>query len=162
MPTNKPLEKSIENVLRKAVEDAGGLCLKWTCPGHRGVPDRMILFPGGIIAFVTSKGTMDKQSPDVRRFIAQRAELIGAIRLPNNAFARNANTEVTSDILFLQKRDRPITLEPDWVHMGQTGDGIPVNSYFAEHPEMILGRMAWDDSMYGGRKETACDRKTVV
>ena len=112
--------------------------------------------PGGIIAFVTSKGTMDKQSPDVRRFIAQRAELIGAIRLPNNAFARNANTEVTSDILFLQKRDRPITLEPDWVHLGQTGDGIPVNSYFAEHPEMILGRMAWDDSMYGGRKETAC------
>ena len=112
--------------------------------------------PGGIIAFVTSKGTMDKQSPDVRRFIAQRAELIGAIRLPNNAFARNANTEVTSDILFLQKRDRPITLEPDWVHLGQTGDGIPVNSYFVEHPEMILGRMAWDDSMYGGRKETAC------
>ena len=112
--------------------------------------------PGGIIAFVTSKGTMDKQSPDVRRFIAQRAELIGAIRLPNNAFARNANTEVTSDILFLQKRDRPITIEPDWVHLGQTGDGIPVNSYFAEHPEMILGRMAWDDSMYGGRKETAC------
>ena len=112
--------------------------------------------PGGIIAFVTSKGTMDKQSPDVRRFIAQRAELIGAIRLPNNAFAQNANTEVTSDILFLQKRDRPITLEPDWVHLGQTGDGIPVNSYFAEHPEMILGRMAWDDSMYGGRKETAC------
>ena len=76
--------------------------------------------PGGIIAFVTSKGTMDKQSPDVRRFIAQRAELLGAIRLPNNAFARNANTEVTSDILFLQKRDRPITLEPDWVHLGQT------------------------------------------
>ena len=112
--------------------------------------------PGGIIAFVTSKGTMDKQSPDVRRFIAQRAELIGAIRLPNNAFARNANTEVTSDILFLQKRDRPITIEPDWVHLGQTGDGIPVNSYFAEHPKMILGRMAWDDSMYGGRKETAC------
>ena len=112
--------------------------------------------PGGIIAFVTSKGTMDKQSPDVRRFIARRAELIGAIRLPNNAFARNANTEVTSDILFLQKRDRPITLEPDWVHLGQTGDGIPVNSYFAEHPEMILGRMAWDDSMYGSRKETAC------
>ena len=112
--------------------------------------------PGGIIAFVTSKGTMDKQSPDVRRFIAQRAELLGAIRLPNNAFARNANTEVTSDILFLQKRDRPITIEPDWVHLGQTGDGIPVNSYFAEHPEMILGRMAWDDSMYGGRKETAC------
>ena len=112
--------------------------------------------PGGIIAFVTSKGSMDKQSPDVRRFIAQRAELIGAIRLPNNAFARNANTEVTSDILFLQKRDRPITIEPDWVHLGQTGDGIPVNSYFVEHPEMILGRMAWDDSMYGGRKETAC------
>ena len=112
--------------------------------------------PGGIIAFVTSKGTMDKQNPDVRRYLARRAELLGAIRLPNNAFARNANTEVTSDILFLQKRDRPLDVEPDWVHLGQTDEGIPVNAYFAEHPEMVLGRMAWDDSMYGNRKETAC------
>ena len=112
--------------------------------------------PGGVIAFITSKGTMDKQSPEVRRYIAQRADLLGAIRLPNNAFKANAGTEVTTDILFLQKRDRPIVHEPDWVHLGQTEDGIPVNSYFAEHPEMVLGKMAWDDSMYGNRKETAC------
>ena len=99
---------------------------------------------------------MDKQSPEVRKYIAQRAELLGAIRLPNNAFRANAGTEVTSDILFLQKRDRPIDIEPDWVHLGQTADGIPVNSYFAEHPEMVLGTMVWDDSMYGARQETAC------
>ena len=112
--------------------------------------------PGGIVAFITSKGTMDKQSPDVRKYIAQRAELLGAIRLPNNAFKANAGTEVTSDIIFLQKRDRAIDIEPDWVHLGQTEDGIPINSYFADHPEMVLGRMAWDDSMYGARQETAC------
>lgn len=112
--------------------------------------------PGGVIAYITSKGTMDKQSPEVRKYIAQRAELLGAIRLPNNAFRANAGTEVTSDILFLQKRDRPIDIEPDWVHLGQTADGIPVNSYFAEHPEMVLGTMVWDDSMYGARQETAC------
>lgn len=112
--------------------------------------------PGGVVAFITSKGTMDKQSPEVRKYIAQRAELLGAIRLPNNAFRANAGTEVTSDILFLQKRDRPIDIEPDWVHLGQTADGIPVNSYFAEHPEMVLGTMVWDDSMYGARQETAC------
>lgn len=111
---------------------------------------------GGVVAFITSKGTMDKQSPEVRKYIAQRAELLGAIRLPNNAFRANAGTEVTSDILFLQKRDRPIDIEPDWVHLGQTADGIPVNSYFAEHPEMVLGTMVWDDSMYGARQETAC------
>ena len=112
--------------------------------------------PGGVVAFITSKGTMDKQSPEVRKYIAQRAELLGAIRLPNNAFRANAGTEVTSDILFLQKRDRPIDIEPDWVHLGQTADGIPVNSYFAEHPEMVLGTMVWDASMYGARQETAC------
>ena len=112
--------------------------------------------PGGVVAFITSKGTMDKQSPEVRKYIAQRAELLGAIRLPNNAFRANAGTEVTSDILFLQKRDRPIDIEPDWVHLGQTADGIPVNSYFAEHPEMVLGTMVCDDSMYGARQETAC------
>lgn len=112
--------------------------------------------PGGVVAFITSKGTMDKQSPEVRKYIAQRAELLGAIRLPNNAFRANAGTEVTSDILFLQKRDRPIDIEPDWVHLGQTADGIPVNSYFAEHPEMVLGTMVWDDAMYGARQETAC------
>lgn len=112
--------------------------------------------PGGVIAFITSKGTMDKQSPEVRKYIAQRAELLGAVRLPNNAFKANAGTEVTSDILFLQKRDRPIVTEPDWVHLGQTDEGIPINHYFAEHPEMVLGTMAWDDSMYGNQQETAC------
>lgn len=112
--------------------------------------------PGGVVAFITSKGTMDKQNPDVRRYIARRAELLGAVRLPNNAFKANAGTEVTSDILFLQKRERPIDDEPDWVHLSVTEDGIPLNAYFAEHPEMVLGRMAWDDSMYGSRQETAC------
>ena len=113
--------------------------------------------PGGVIAFITSKGTMDKASPDVRRYIAQRAELLGAIRLPNNAFKANAGTEVTSDILFLQKREHPIDIEPDWIHLGQTADGIPINSYFAEHPDMVLGKMAWDKSMYGNEKETTCE-----
>ena len=112
---------------------------------------------GGVIAFITSKGTMDKASPDVRRYIAQRAELLGAIRLPNNAFKANAGTEVTSDILFLQKREHPIDIEPDWIHLGQTADGIPVNSYFVDHPDMMLGRMQWDKSMYGNEKETTCE-----
>ena len=113
--------------------------------------------PGGIIAYITSKGTMDKASPDVRRYIAQRAELLGAIRLPNNAFKANAGTEVTSDILFLQKREHPIDIEPDWIHLGRTADGIPVNSYFVDHPDMMLGRMQWDKSMYGNEKETTCE-----
>ena len=113
--------------------------------------------PGGMIAFITSKGTMDKASPDVRRYIAQRAELLGAIRLPNNAFKANAGTEVTSDILFLQKREHPIDIEPDWIHLGQTADGIPINSYFVDHPGMVLGRMQWDKSMYGNEKETTCE-----
>ena len=113
--------------------------------------------PGGVIAFITSKGTMDKASPDVRRYIAQRAELLGAIRLPNNAFKANAGTEVTSDILFLQKREHPIDIEPDWIQLGQTADGIPVNSYFVDHPDMVLGRMQWDKSMYGNEKETTCE-----
>ena len=112
--------------------------------------------PGGVVAFITSKGTMDKQNPEARRYMAQRAELLGAVRLPNNAFKANAGTEVTSDILFLQKRERPIAMEPDWVHLGITEDGVPVNAYFAEHPEMVLGRMVWADSMYGSRQETAC------
>ena len=112
---------------------------------------------GGVIAFITSKGTMDKTSPEVRRYIAERAELLGAIRLPNNAFRANAGTEVTSDILFLQKRDRSIVQDEPWVHLGQTEDGIPINAYFAEHPDMVLGRMAWDRSMYGNEKETTCE-----
>ncbi|MBA1335615.1 MAG: Superfamily II DNA and RNA helicase [Firmicutes bacterium] len=112
--------------------------------------------PDGIIAFITSKGTMDKQNPEVRNYIAQRAELLGAVRLPNNAFYDNAGTQVTTDILFLQKRDRVIDIEPDWVHLSTTKDGIPINSYFAENPDMVLGTMAYDDMMYGNAKETTC------
>ena len=105
--------------------------------------------PGGVIAFVTSRYTMDKQSPEVRRYIAQRAELLGAIRLPNNAFRANAGTDVVSDIIFLQKRDRPIDIEPDWVHLGQNEDGFAINSYFVDHPEMILGRQTSESTQYG-------------
>ena len=111
--------------------------------------------PGGVIAFITSKGTMDKQNPDVRKYIAQRAELLGAIRLPNTAFSANANTYVTSDIIFLQKRDRVIDIEPDWVHLGKNPDGITINSYFVDHPEMVLGQMILDESMYGSL-ESVC------
>ncbi|MBQ8400630.1 MAG: N-6 DNA methylase, partial [Clostridia bacterium] len=113
--------------------------------------------PGGVIAFVTSRYTMDKQSPEVRKYIAERADLLGAIRLPNNAFKKNAGTEVTTDILFLQKRDRPQVIEPDWIHLGQTPDGITVNSYFVEHPEMVLGTLKLDDMMYGDKKEVTCE-----
>lgn len=105
--------------------------------------------PGGMIAFVTSRYTMDKQSPEVRRYIAQRAELLGAIRLPNNAFKANAGTDVVSDIIFLQRRDRPIEIEPDWVHLGRNEDGFAINSYFVEHPEMILGRQSSESTQYG-------------
>ncbi len=113
---------------------------------------------GGVIAFVTSKGTLDKANPNFRKYLAQRAELIGAIRLPNNAFKDNAGTEVTSDIIFLQKRDKMLDIEPDWVHLGRTADGVPVNRYFEEHPEMILGEMkqGLEFSMYGNAEETAC------
>ena len=113
--------------------------------------------PGGIVAFVTSKYTMDAKSPEVRKYLAQRAELLGAIRLPSNAFTANAGTEVTTDIIFLQKRDRPIDIEPDWVHLGETADGVPVNSYYVDHPEMVLGTMVFDDKMYGYEKETVCE-----
>jgi len=112
--------------------------------------------PGGIIAFITSKGTLDKRNPAVRKYIAQRADLIGAIRLPNNAFTANAGTQVTSDILFLQKRDRPVETDPDWVHLSQTEDGIPINSYFVTNSDMVLGTMAFDDMMYGNHSETTC------
>ena len=98
------------------------------------------LRPGGVIALVTSKGTMDKTNSSVRKYIAQRAELLGAIRLPNDTFKGNAGTEVVSDILFLQKRDRLIDIEPDWVQLGTNENGITMNSYFVEHPEMILGK----------------------
>lgn len=105
--------------------------------------------PGGIVAFISSKGTLDKQDSTVREYLAQKADLLGAVRLPNNAFAKNAGTEVTSDILFLQKRESPPEQLPEWVHLGQTADGIPINRYFEQHPEMVLGTMAWDKSMYG-------------
>ena len=105
--------------------------------------------PGGIVALVTTKGTMDKKNPTVRKYLAERAELIGAIRLPNHVFKAEAGTEVTSDILFFQKRERKIVTEPDWVHLGMTEEGIPVNSYFAEHPEMILGKMQYDTGRFG-------------
>ena len=104
--------------------------------------------PGGVIAFVTSRYTMDKQSPEVRKYIAQRAELLGAIRLPNNAFKANAGTEVVSDIIFLQKRDRPIDIEPDWVHLGENEDGFSINQYFIDHPEMVLGRQTSESTQY--------------
>lgn len=110
--------------------------------------------PGGVVAFITSKGTMDKQSPDVRRYLAQRAELLGAIRLPNNAFLKNAGTEVTSDIIFLQKRDRPIDVERDWIYLDTNEDGITLNSYFTDHPEMILGTMEMKSGPFG--MESTC------
>lgn len=112
--------------------------------------------PGGVVAFITSKGTLDKQDEKVRRYLAERAELLGAIRLPNNAFTANAGTEVTTDILFLQKRDRPMVTEPEWLYLGRTEDGVPINRYFLSHPEMLLGRMAWWKNMYGNQEETAC------
>lgn len=113
---------------------------------------------GGVVAFVTSKGTLDKANPQFRKYLAQRAELLGAIRLPNNAFKANAGTEVTSDIIFLQKRDKMLDIEPDWVNLGETADGVPVNKYFEEHPEMILGEMkkGLEFSLYGNSEETAC------
>ena len=105
--------------------------------------------PGGMVAVITTKGTLDKSNPTIRKYLAERAELVGAIRLPNTAFKDNAGTEVTADILFLQKRERKIDIEPDWVHLGVTDDGIAVNSYFAEHPEMMLGTMQYDTRMFG-------------
>ena len=113
--------------------------------------------PGGIVAFITSKGTLDKANPSVRKYIAERAELLGAVRLPSTAFRDSAGTDVTSDIIFLQKRERKIVSEPEWVHLGRTGDGIAINSYFVEHPEMMLGTMEYDTRMFGnGSKYTSC------
>ena len=107
------------------------------------------LRPGGVMALITSKGTMDKENPAVRKYIAQRADLLGAIRLPNNTFKGNAGTEVVSDILILQKRDRIVDIEPDWVHLGTDENGIAMNSYFVEHPEMILGEMKMVSGRFG-------------
>ena len=105
--------------------------------------------PGGIVAFITSKGTMDKENSAVRKYLAQRADLIGAIRLPNTAFKRNASTEVTSDILFLQKRDRMTDIEPDWVHLDTDANGIRMNSYFVQNPDMVLGEMVMESTRFG-------------
>ena len=105
--------------------------------------------PGGIMAFVTSRYTLDAQNPNVRKYLAQRAELLGAIRLPNTAFKANAGTEVVSDILFLQKRERALDLEPEWVHLGQTEDGFAINSYFLEHPEMVMGKNSSESTAHG-------------
>ena len=105
--------------------------------------------PGGIVAVITTKGTMDKKNNSVRKYLAERAEFVGAVRLPNSAFKVEAGTEVTSDILFFQKRERKISAEPDWIHLGMTEDGVAVNSYFVEHPEMMLGHMEYDTGRYG-------------
>ena len=110
---------------------------------------------GGVVMFITSKGTMDKASPEVRKYIAQRAELLGAVRLPDNTFKANAGTEVTSDILILQKRDRVIDIEPDWVHLDTDENGVTMNSYFVSHPEMVLGEMKLESTRFG-KLEPAC------
>ena len=110
--------------------------------------------PGGVVAFVTSRYTMDAKDSTVRRYLAQRAELLGAIRLPNNAFKANAGTEVVSDILFLQKRERPIEADPDWTQTGQTEDGFTINQYFIDHPEMVLGQPMTESTQYGRRDYT--------
>ena len=110
--------------------------------------------PGGVVAVVTSSGTMDKQNPEVRQYFANRADLLGAIRLPNNAFQRNANTSVVADILFFQKRDRAAITEPDWVQLKTTPEGYTVNSYFADHPEMVLGDFTTESTQYGKQEVT--------
>lgn len=112
--------------------------------------------PGGIMALITSKGTLDKQNSSVRKYIAQRAELVGAVRLPNNTFKANAGTEVTCDILFLKKRDSLQDIEPEWVQLGETADGIPINQYYIDNPHMVLGKMMHWKGMYGNENETAC------
>ena len=110
--------------------------------------------PGGVVAFVTSRYTMDAKDSTVRRYLAQRAELLGAIRLPNNAFRANAGTEVVSDIIFLQKRDRPLDIVPEWTQTGQTEDGFTINRYFLDHPEMVLGRPTAESTQYGKQDYT--------
>ena len=113
--------------------------------------------PGGLVAFITSKGTMDKKGDSVRRYLSQRAVLLGAVRLPNTAFLKNAGTEATSDILFFQKRGSLSAEEPEWLKTGETEDGVPVNQYYLEHPQMMLGKMAFSSRMYGNAQETTCN-----
>lgn len=116
---------------------------------------------GGVVMFITSKGTMDKASPEVRKYIAQRAELLGAIRLPDNTFKANAGTEVTSDILILQKRDRVIDIEPDWVHLDTDENGVTMNRYFVEHPEMVLGEIKMESTRFGTFEPVCKARKDI-
>lgn len=116
---------------------------------------------GGVVMFITSKGTMDKASPEVRKYIAQRAELLGAIRLPDNTFKANAGTEVTSDILILQKRDRVMDIEPDWVHLDTDENGITMNRYFVEHPEMVLGEIKMESTRFGTFEPVCKARKDI-
>ena len=116
---------------------------------------------GGVVMFITSKGTMDKASPEVRKYIAQRAELLGAIRLPDNTFKANAGTEVTSDILILQKRDRVMDIEPDWVHLDTDENGVTMNRYFVEHPEMVLGEIKMENTRFGTFKPVCKARKDI-
>lgn len=118
--------------------------------------------PGGVVAVVTSCGTMDKQNPAVRQYIANRAELLGAIRLPNNAFQRNANTSVVSDILFFQKRDRASIEEPEWLNLKETQEGYSVNAYFAEHPEMVLGEFTTESTQYGKQEVTVKPKEGIT
>ena len=118
--------------------------------------------PGGVVAVVTSSGTMDKQNPAVRQYFANRAELLGAIRLPNNAFQRNANTGVVSDILFFQKRDRASIEEPDWIHLKETAEGYSVNAYFADHPEMVLGEFTTESTQYGKQEVTVRPKEGIT
>ena len=118
--------------------------------------------PGGVVAVVTSSGTMDKQNPVVRQYIANRAELLGAIRLPNNAFQRNANTSVVSDILFFQKRDRASIEEPEWLNLKETAGGYSVNAYFAEHPEMVLGEFTTESTQYGKQEVTVKPKEGIT
>ena len=121
-----------------------------------------LIRPGGVVAVVTSSGTMDKQNPAVRQYLANRAELLGAIRLPNNAFQRNANTGVVSDILFFQKRDRASIEEPDWIHLKETAEGYSVNAYFADHPEMVLGEFTTESTQYGKQEVTVRPKEGVT
>ena len=116
---------------------------------------------GGVVMFITSKGTMDKASPEVRKYIAQRAELLGAIRLPDNTFKANAGTEVTSDILILQKRDRVMDIEPDWVHLDMEENGVTMNRYFVEHPEMVLGEIKMESTRFGTFEPVCKARKDI-
>ena len=116
---------------------------------------------GGVVMFITSKGTMDKASPEVRKYIAQRAELLGAIRLPDNTFKANAGTEVTSDILILQKRDRVMNIEPDWVHLDTDENGVTMNRYFVEHPEMVLGEIKMENTRFGTFEPVCKARKDI-